>query len=156
MSNLAKFAYVAVISMVPVIELRGAIPVGLAMGLPLLPTLLVAIIGNMFPIPFVLLLVEKVFGWMRNWGPFFVKIVDYFEGRAKKNTGSVKKYGEALGLMVFVAIPLPGTGAWTGALIASMLHMKKWKLAFPAIFLGVVIAGLVVCAVSYGIGALFS
>ncbi len=139
--------------MVPVIELRGAIPVGVAMGLPLLQVLLACIIGNMLPIPIIIIFVRRVFAWMRKISPKLDKMVAWFEERANRKSGVIEKY-QYLGLFIFVAIPLPGTGAWTGALIAALMNMRT-RSALVAIFLGVIGAGLIMTVLSYGVSALF-
>lgn len=139
------------VSMVPVIELRGAIPIGVGMGLnPLLATL-ISIIGNLIPIPFLLLLVPKIFDWLRD-KKYTKKFIAWLEKKAHKHQKTIEKYGY-LGLMILVAIPLPGTGAWTGALVASCLEMKKRKsLIFIA--LGVLIAAIIIFAITYGVKSL--
>lgn len=137
------------ISMIPVIELRGAIPIAAAAGLPWYLAALSAIIGNMLPIPIIILFVRKVFEWMKKHIKFLRGIVERLERRAEKKMGSVIKY-EILGLAVFVAIPLPGTGAWTGALIAALMNLRL-KNAIPPILIGVVVAAVVVTLLSYGI-----
>ena len=137
------------VSMVPVIELRGAIPIGVAAGLDVLEALIAAIIGNMIPVPIIILFIRKVFSWMRVKSQRLDNLVGRFERKAAKQSEMVKKY-EWLGLVILVAIPLPGTGAWTGALVAAMLDMRL-KRAFPAIFIGVVIAGFIVSYITYGV-----
>ncbi len=141
------------ISMVPVIELRGAIPYATGMGLSPTVAIPVAMVGNLIPIPFIILFIKKIFAWMRKVSPKLNKVVDRMEAKAEKNKAKVLRYA-FWGLVLFVAIPLPGTGAWTGALVAAMLDMPL-KKAFPAIALGVVIAGIVVAFVSYGAASLF-
>ena len=140
------------ISMVPVIELRGAIPYGLAQGLPEWLVFILSTVGNMLPIPFILLFIRKIFGWMKRY-PKMAKIAEKFEARAARKSGAVKK-SETIGLCVLVAIPLPGTGAWTGGLVAALLEMRL-KRAIPTIFVGVLIAGLAVTLIcTLGIHAL--
>ena len=141
------------ISMVPVIELRGAIPYATGMGLEPVTAIIVAMIGNLVPIPFIIIFIKKIFAWMRKVSPKLNRVVDKMEAKAEKNKAKVLRYA-FWGLVLFVAIPLPGTGAWTGALVAAMLDMPL-KKAFPAVVLGVVIAGFVVAFVSYGAAALF-
>ena len=133
------------ISMVPVLELRGAIPAGVAAGLSVKEALVVSIIGNLLPVPIIILFVRKVFDWMRKKSERLDFLVCRFEEKAKKQSVMIDKY-EWFGLVLLVAVPLPGTGAWTGALVAAMLNMRL-KRALPAVFIGVVIAGIVV---SYG------
>ena len=148
-----EFFYTLLIAMVPVIELRGAIPVGVAMGLQPLTALLAAIIGNMLPIPFILLFIRHIFNWMRTHMPKLGGLVDKMEAKAHLKGQKVTRY-KYLGLFIFVAIPLPGTGAWTGALVAAFLDMRL-KSALPAIFAGVMTAGVIVTALTYGIFSMF-
>jgi uncharacterized membrane protein len=140
------------IAMVPVIELRGAIPVATAEGVPLVPAIVTAVIGNLIPVPFIILFVRKVFAWMRGRNEKLNAFVTRLENRAMSKADSVQKY-EFWGLALFVAIPLPGTGAWTGALIAALLDMQPLK-AFLSVALGVIGAGFIVAFVSYGAAAL--
>ncbi len=137
------------ISMVPVIELRGAIPVATAAGLDLFLAICVSVVGNMVPVPFIILFIRKVFDWMRKVSSRFNGLIEHFENKAEKHRERVNKY-KFWGLFLLVAIPLPGTGAWTGALVAAMLEMRL-KDAVPAIFLGVVTAGIVVALVTTGV-----
>lgn len=141
------------ISMVPVIELRGAIPYATGMGLSPAIAIPVAMIGNLIPIPFIIIFIKRIFAWMRKTSPKLNGIVDKLEAKAEKNKEKVLKYA-FWGLAIFVAIPLPGTGAWTGALVAAMLDMPL-KKAFPSIVIGVLGAGTIVAFVSYGAAALF-
>lgn len=141
------------ISMVPVIELRGAIPWATGMGLSPWVAIPVAIVGNLIPIPFIIIFIKRIFAWMRKVSPKLNKVVDKMEAKAEKNKAKVLRYA-FWGLALFVAIPLPGTGAWTGALVAAMLDMPL-KKAFPSVVLGVLCAGVVVAFVSYGAAALF-
>lgn len=138
-----------VISMVPVIELRGAIPIATANGLPLWLAIVVSIFGNMIPVPFIIIFIRKIFEWMRKRLPRLNGLVTRLEQRAEKHKATVLKY-EFWGLFILVAIPLPGTGAWTGALVAAMMDMQL-KRAVPAIFLGVVTAGAVIAFLTYGV-----
>ena len=128
-------------AMVPVLELRGAIPVGVAAGLSPAAACLVSILGNMVPVPFILLLIRRIFDWLRGTRLFGPRI-DWLERRAHLKGRMVRKY-RLPGLIILVAIPLPGTGAWTGALVAALLDIRM-RHALPAIFLGVVIAGAIV------------
>ena len=135
------------ISMVPVLELRGAIPIGVAGGLPPLAAMLIAILGNLAPVPFLLVFTRRVFNWLKTKGRIR-RLVERLEQRAAKKSQLVMDYAW-LGLCILVAIPLPGTGAWTGALVAALMNMRL-KRAMPAIALGVVIAGLIVTCLTYG------
>lgn len=140
------------ISMVPVLELRAAIPAGVIAGLDIPVVVTVAIIGNLIPIPFIIVFIRKIFKWMQTKSEKLAALVKRLEDKADRKKDKVLKY-EFWGLMFFVAIPLPGTGAWTGALIAAMLDMQL-KRAFPAIAAGVVIAAVIVTVATYGVAAL--
>jgi len=126
-------------SMLPVLELKASIPAGLAMGLQLWETFLIALVGSCVPVPFILLLLRPFFKWCKG-RPFFHKLADKLEGRFEKKSGSIRKYS-LLGLFIFVAIPLPTTGVWTGSGIAAMLNLRI-KHALPVIILGNTVAGL--------------
>ncbi len=149
MSVIRSVLYIVLISMVPVIELRGAIPVGLAMDLPFWTTFIFALIGNLIPVPFLILFTRKVFEWLRKKSELLEKFVSKMEAKAASKEELLKKY-ELLGLIILVAIPLPGTGAWTGSLVAAVFNIRL-KHSFPAIALGVLIAGIIVSFVSYGV-----
>ena len=125
-------------AMTPVLELRGAIPVGVAAGLPPAVACAVSIVGNLVPVPFIILLTRRIFDWLRR---------THLKGRL------VRKYRLA-GLMILVAIPLPGTGAWTGALVAAVLDIRL-RHAMPAIAMGVVIAGIIITALTMGVVHLY-
>ena len=146
---LGKIITTGFISMVPVIELRGAIPAGVASGLDVVTATVVSVIGNTIPVPFIILFIRKIFEWMRRISNKFNRIVVYFEEKAQKHRETVDKY-KFWGLFILVAIPLPGTGAWTGALVAAMMEMRL-KDAVPAIFLGVVAAGVIVALATVGV-----
>ena len=136
-------------AMVPIIELRGAIPYGAGIaGLPIWQAALIAVLGNLLPVPFLVVFTRDVFTWMRKKSDKLNSIVLRMERKADKNKDVVLRY-EFWGLMILVAIPLPGTGAWTGALVAAMMDMQL-KRAFPAIALGVVAAAFIVTWVTYG------
>ena len=135
-------------AMIPVVELRGAIPVGVAAGLPPAVACAVAILGNLLPVPFIMLLARRVFNWLRDSRLFGSKIV-WLERRAHLKGRIVQRY-RLPGLVVLVAIPLPGTGAWTGALVASLLDIRL-RSAMPAILLGLMIAGGITTAVTLGL-----
>ncbi len=142
------------ISMVPIIELRGALPIAEANGLSQAIAIPVAVLGNILPVPFIILFIRRVFAWIRHKIPKLNGVVTRLEERALKKSGKVRE-SVFWGLFLFVAIPLPGTGAWTGALIAALLDLRL-KKAFPAIALGVITAGLVVGLASAGVGSFFS
>ena len=139
-------------SMVPIIELRGAVPYGVAAGLPLLPILIVSILGNMVPVPFIILFIRKIFEWMKKREGFLRTVAVKLEERALSKGGVIQKYA-AFGLYVLVAIPLPGTGAWTGALVAAIFQLKL-RYAFPIIMAGVATAGIIMSVISYGVDML--
>ena len=149
---IGKVLITFLVSMVPIIELRGAIPIATGMGLSPWIAIPVAIIGNLLPVPFIILFIKKIFAWMRKVSPKLNSVVDKMEAKAEKNKDKVLKYA-FWGLVLFVAIPLPGTGAWTGSLVAAMLDMPL-KKAFPAIVLGVLGAGIIMSFVSYGAAAI--
>ena len=152
------YLIVFLISMVPLIELRGAIPYGLALAeqFALSPLLIyiVAIIGNCLPVPFILFFIRKILAWMQVCRvKLFNKVSSWVVDKGKRASAKISKF-EFFGLLLFVAIPLPGTGAWTGALGAALLNMRM-RRALPSIFLGVLIAGLIMTLASYGVvGAL--
>ena len=135
--------------MVPVFELRGAIPVGVAAGLPFWIVFITAILGNLLPVPFMILFTRRVFEWLRKKSAFLERLVSRLEKKAAAKEDLLKKY-ELLGLCILVAIPLPGTGAWTGSLVAAVFDIRL-KHAFPAIALGVLIAAVIVSVVTYGV-----
>lgn len=139
--------YTFLLSMVPVIELRGAIPLGVGLGLPWYINYIVCVVGNFLPVPFILLFIRAVLNWMKKV-PKLDKIALWLEERAAKNSDKVSKYA-TWGLMLFVAIPLPGTGAWTGALVAALMEMRL-KHSLLSVFFGVVIAGAIVSLIAYG------
>lgn len=139
--------------MVPVLELRWAIPYGVIAGLSIPEAFILSVIGNLLPIPILILFTRKVFAWLRTKSEWLNGIVSRLEAKAEKNKEVVLKY-EFWGLVILVAIPLPGTGAWTGALVAAMMDLQL-KRAMPAIMLGVFIAGVIVTSITYGAGALF-
>lgn len=145
---IGKIIVTLFVSMVPLIELRGAIPIATGMELSPWVAIPVAMVGNLIPIPFIILFIKKIFAWMRKISPKLNHVVDKLEAKAEKNKAKVLKYA-FWGLALFVGIPLPGTGAWTGALVAAMLDMPL-KKAFPSIVLGVLIAGIIISSISYG------
>ena len=140
--------------MVPVLELRGAIPIAVANGMAFLPAMVVSFVGNLLPVPFIIVFIRRVFALMRRYFPKLDGLVTRLEKRAAAKKEIVLKY-EFWGLFILVAIPLPGTGAWTGALVAAMMDMRL-KRAFPAIAMGVAVAAIIVAFVTYGAGAVFA
>ena len=145
---LNKMIGIFLISMLPIIELRGAIPIGAAIGLPWYLNMIVSIVGNMLPVPFILLFSVKAFEFMKKHN-IMVKFIEKIENRAKKRSEGLAT-GEFIGLMLFVAIPFPGTGAWTGALIAALLQFDR-KKSFLYILFGVLIAAALVTLGVYGV-----
>ncbi len=148
-----EFCLTTLVSMIPVVELRGGIPFGVAAGLPVWAAYIAAIIGNMLPVPFILVYIRRIFQWMRRHMPRLNALVDKLEKKAHLKGQTVTKY-KYLGLMIFVAIPLPGTGAWTGALAAAFLDMPLRK-AIPSIFAGVLVAGVAISILTFGIASIF-
>lgn len=148
-----EFVLTLLVSMVPVVELRGGIPFGVAAGLPVWAAYLAAVIGNLLPVPFIVVYIRRIFVFMRQHMPRLNSLVDKMERKAHLKSASVLKY-QYLGLAIFVAIPLPGTGAWTGALVAAFLDMRL-KKALPSIAGGVLSAGLIISILSYGVKSLF-
>lgn len=149
MSLIKQFLSVFGLAMIPVFELRGAIPVGVAAGLPFWMVFLTALLGNLLPVPFLILFTRRVFEWLRTKSALLERFVSRLERKAAAKEDLLKKY-ELLGLCILVAIPLPGTGAWTGSLVAAVFDIRL-KHAFPAIALGVLIAGIIVSVVTYGV-----
>lgn len=145
--KISKELIVFLVSLLPILELRGSLIVAGFLKMEFLATYIIAVIGNMLPIPFILLFIEKIFDWLKKTRikDFVVKL----ENKALSKSDQIKKYGK-FGLFLFVAIPLPGTGAWTGSLIAVLLRMKK-RESLPWIFLGVLVAGLIMSLLSFGI-----
>ena len=144
-----------IISMIPILELRGGLLAAspALLNVPILRAIPICVAGNLLPIPFILLLIEKVLDIMEQI-PFLDRIALWVREKADKHKGQVETYG-FWGLVLFVGIPLPGTGAWTGSLVASLLHMKIRK-SFPAILLGIILATVIMSLLSYGLlGALF-
>ncbi len=147
-ANAGKVIGIFLISLLPVIELRGSIPVGYYQGLPWYTNMITSIIGNLLPVPFILLFVVKVFEFMKKRN-IMVGFIEKIEKRAMSRSDSIANK-EFIGLMLFVAIPLPGTGAWTGALIAALLQFNR-KKSFMYIFIGVLIAASLVTLGVYGV-----
>ena len=147
-----EMVFTGLVSMLPVVELRGGIPFGVGVGLPLPLAVLSAIVGNMLPIPFLILFTRQVFAWLRRHIPVLEGLISKLERKAEAKKNLVLKY-EFCGLLVLVAIPLPGTGAWTGALVAALMDLRL-KSALPAIFCGVLVAAVIVACVTIGLFSL--
>ena len=149
-----NYLYIALISMVPLIELRGAIPVSQGLGLPIIPSYIVCILANMVPVPFIYLFARKVLVWGCDKpviGKFFTWCLDKGERGGKKLQEKVGR-STFVALLLFVGIPLPGTGAWTGSLIASVLEMDR-KKTFLAVLAGVFMASIIMMLISFGVVA---
>ena len=158
---MTHYLIVFLISMVPLIELRGALPYAVGLHLPLLPSYVIAIIGNMIPVPIIYLFARRVLIWGKDKpviGKFFTFCLEKGEKGGKKLQAKAGR-GLFLALMLFVGIPLPGTGAWTGTLAASLLDMD-FKSSVIAVLLGVLLAGIIMGAASAGlfgaVGAMFA
>ena len=141
-----------IVSMLPIVELRGAIPLGAAMDMEFWETFIISVMGNLLPIPFLIFLTRPVFSWLKTTR-IFSGITHKIENKVTKKADSVMK-NAAWGLFLFVAIPFPGTGAWTGAMIASLFNMR-FKYALPSIICGVITAGIIMSVASFGISGLF-
>ena len=159
MSIFVKYIITFVVSMLPIIELRGAIPVGVGLGLSYFESFIISFIGNILPVYFIVKYIKPLFNFFGRW-KFFKKIIDWATERATKKIKESEKLQNfaAIGLYLFVAIPLPGTGAWIGSLIANFLDMPP-KKAIPPIIAGVFTAGIIMLAltaiVEGGINAIF-
>ena len=150
---LKKYVLIALVSMVPIVELRGAIPIAVGMGLDYWTALAVAVIGNMLPVPFIYLFARKVLIWgaeRKYIGKFFRFCMEKGEHGGQKLTARAGRGGLFVALMLFVGIPLPGTGAWTGTLAASFLDMGI-KSTVASVCLGVIIAGVIMGLASVGV-----
>ena len=144
-----------IVSMIPLIELRGGLIVSSILNVPLWKAIIFCIGGNIIPIPFILLFIKRVLKWMKNI--HFLKIdkfAEWLENRANKKSDALKK-GEFLGLMLFVGIPLPGTGAWMGSLMAALFDVKLWKAVVAELW-GLILATIIMSLLSYGaLGSIF-
>ena len=146
LSWLPREAVAFIISMVPILELRGGLIAAALLGIEYVKAVIICIIGNIIPIPFILLLINRIFEFMKNHN-ILKNLVLKLEEKAMRKSDTIKKY-EFIGLMLFVGIPLPGTGAWTGALIASLMGIKI-KKSVPAIFLGILLATVIMSVITY-------
>ena len=144
-----KCVFTMLVSMIPIVELRGGLPFGVAMGLPYYLAFPAAVIGNLIPTPFIIVYIRRVFLILRRYFPRMNGFIDRLEKKAHLKGEKVRRY-QSLGLWLFVAIPLPGTGAWTGALIAAFLNFRL-RHALPAITLGLLIAGSLVTLMTLGL-----
>ena len=150
--NVPKEVAALIISMLPIVELRGGIIASKLMAIPLSVAFPICVFGNVLPMPVILIFLNKIFAFLRRFS-IFDKVLNFIDKKAEKNKEKVEKY-KALGLFLFVAIPLPGTGAWTGALVANALNMP-FKKSFPSIVCGVITAGVIMSVLSYFIPGLF-
>ncbi len=137
-----------IVSMIPLIELRGSVILGAALGMPWQKVFVICVLGNLLPIPFVILCIKRIFYLLRRF-PFFTRFVNWYEARLTKSAKEMAGYS-FVGLALFVALPIPGTGAWSGAGVAALLNMRL-RYAFPAIAAGVVICGIIMTISSYGL-----
>ncbi len=148
-----KYLLVLLVSMVPLIELRGAIPIAVGMGMDLLPAYIISVLGNMLPVPFIYFFARKVLIWGANKkyiGKLFTFFLTKGERAGQKLAATAGRGGLFIALMLFVGIPLPGTGAWTGALGASFLNMGI-KTTALSVSLGVILAGIIMAVASTGV-----
>ena len=137
-------------SMLPIIECRGSIPLGLALGLPWWQSFLFSVIGNLLPVPFILIFMRAILRYLtKSRVKMFYRFGNWLHEKVEKHKGKIEKYSY-LGVLIFVAVPFPGTGAWTGSLVASLFNFPKLK-SFLAIALGVFGCGVIMCLASYGI-----
>ena len=147
-----EFCYTLMFSMLPIVELRGGIPLGVGMGLPLPLAVTAAVIGNMLPVPFIILFIRRIYLWLQRRIPPLRGLLGRLERRVEEKKDLVLRY-QFWGLLLLVAVPLPGTGAWTGAMVAAVMDLRI-KRAVPAIFGGVLLAAAVVTAITMGIFSL--
>ena len=153
-ADVGKYLATFIISMIPVIELRGAIPIGVSLGLSHVEAMGISIIGNMRPVPFIILFIRPIFKWMTKKSEKLGRLATKLETKAEGKWDKIHRY-QFFALTLFVAIPLPGTGAWSGALIAAVMNMRL-RNALPSILLGVLIAGILVTGITYGFTSIFT
>lgn len=150
--HISAYGAVFLVSMIPLIELRGSVIVGTAFGLPWLNVLALSIVGNLIPISFILIFGEKLIAWLKTL-PMLSRLTNWYEARLMSKSTTIQKYA-FYGLWAFVGIPLPGTGAWSGSLIAALLDVPP-KKAFAAVICGVLTAGIIMTIGSRGVVGLF-
>ena len=150
LTGMPNWLIVGIVSMVPLIELRGGLIAAALLGMPLWEGILFCLIGNIIPVPFILLFITPIFNWLKTT-KLFRPLVEKIEARSMGKSDKIKK-AEFWGLVLFVGIPLPGTGAWTGSLIACLLNVDK-KKAFCAVIIGLLLATTIMCIFTYGIPA---
>ena len=153
-ADVGKYLATLIISMIPVIELRGAIPIGVSLGLSHAEAMGISIIGNMLPVPFIILFIRPIFRGMTKKSGKLARLAEKLEAKAEGKWDKIHRY-QFFALTIFVAIPLPGTGAWSGALIAAVMNMRL-RNALPSILLGVLIAGILVSGITYGFTSIFN
>lgn len=137
---------VFIISMVPILELRGGLVAAALLKIPVAKAVILCVIGNIIPVPFILAFITPIFNWLKKTR-WIRPIIEKLEAKSMGKSDQIQKY-EFIGLLLFVGIPLPGTGAWTGSLIASLLNIK-FKKAFPAVLCGILMATVIMCIISY-------
>lgn len=150
-SHISAYGAVFIVSMIPLIELRGSVIVGTAFGLPWLNVLLLSIVGNLLPIPFILIFGKKLIAWLKTL-PMLARLTNWYEARLLSKSDTIQKY-VFYGLWIFVGIPIPGTGAWSGSVIASLLDVPP-KKSFVAVICGVITAGIIMTVGSRGVAGL--
>lgn len=146
--KISKEAIVFIISLMPILELRGGLIAASLLNVEYFRALIISIIGNILPIPFILLFIEKILIWLDSFKPT-KKISNMLKNKVKKNKTNIEKYGY-VGLILFVGIPLPGTGAWTGALIAALMQLD-FKKSLICIFIGILLASIIMSILAYGL-----
>ena len=151
LAGMPNWLIVGIVSMVPLIELRGGLIAAALLGMPLWEGILFCLIGNIIPVPFILLFITPIFNWLKTT-KLFRPLVEKIEARSMGKSEKIRK-AEFWGLVLFVGIPLPGTGAWTGSLIACLLNIDK-KKAFCAVIIGLLLATTIMCIFTYGIPAI--
>lgn len=148
LGGLPKELVIFLISMVPILELRGGLIAAALLKVNMVKAIGICIVGNIIPIPFILIFIKKIFALLKKTKRFR-PLIEKLEKKSMSKSDKIKKY-EFVGLLLFVGIPLPGTGAWTGSLIAALLGIKN-KKAVPAIFLGLILATIIMCTITYAI-----
>ena len=143
-----KELVVFIISLMPILELRGGLIAASLIGLSPVKSYIISVIGNIIPVPFILCLINRILDWMRN-SKHFSGVAKWLDGKVEKHKGQIEKLG-FWGLILFVGIPLPGTGAWTGCLIASVLEMDR-KKSFIAAMIGIFMASIIMMLISFGL-----
>lgn len=146
-TDAGEFLFTMLVSMIPVVELRGGIPFGVGLGLSFWQAFFAAVIGNLLPVPFIIVYIRRIFQWLRTHFPKLDGMVSVLEKKAHLKGRKVSRY-KYLGLVLFVGIPLPGTGAWTGALAAAFLDMPI-RRALPSIVVGVLLAGCIMTGLTH-------